>query len=260
MDFQKEVINASFDQPILVDFWAEWCGPCKMLGPILEELAEEHKEEWKLVKVNTEEHQELATQYGIRSIPNVKLFIEGQVVNEFSGALPKSQIEAWLEEHLPNEAKRRLEEIKSYLSHDDYLEKGLAELALFMEDYPQEKEAVVLWASHRLLEAPELAKLKLETIQQGNDHYDKAKSLLALAHSLSHTFTSKPPKHFVAFVQHLKANQIEAAIKALLESLLREKGFEDELPRRAGLGLFQLLGNNHPLTKKYRRIFDMYLT
>ncbi|MGA8264660.1 MAG: thioredoxin domain-containing protein, partial [Ignavibacteriaceae bacterium] len=74
--------------PVLVDFWAEWCGPCKVLGPVLERLAEIHKEQWKLAKLDTDKNQEIAAEYGIREISNVKLFINGEVVNEFAGALP----------------------------------------------------------------------------------------------------------------------------------------------------------------------------
>ena len=86
MNFDQ-VLARSHDKPVLVDFWAPWCGPCRVLGPTLEKLAGEQSDRWELVKVNTEEDQELAHKYNIRSIPNVKLFHKGEEVAEFVGAL-----------------------------------------------------------------------------------------------------------------------------------------------------------------------------
>jgi len=119
LDFQKDVIEASKNTPIVVDFWAEWCGPCKMLTPVLEKLAGEANDTWKLVKVNTEEHQQLSVEYGISGIPAVKMFSDGKVIADFVGALPEAQVRSWLDENIPTEFRKLLEEAKQVLSDGD---------------------------------------------------------------------------------------------------------------------------------------------
>ncbi|HIH10390.1 MAG TPA: thioredoxin [Candidatus Diapherotrites archaeon] len=99
-NFEKEVIEASFKAPVLVDFWAQWCGPCRMLGPTLEKLAGEFKGRFTLAKLNVDESPSKSAQYSVMSIPNVKMFRDGKVVDEFVGALPEIAVRQWLDEGL----------------------------------------------------------------------------------------------------------------------------------------------------------------
>ena len=149
-DFSVDVIQASQNKPVLVDFWAEWCGPCRVLGPVLERLAANNNGEWTLVKINSDEHPELSAKYGIRSIPAVKLFHKGEVVNEFVGALPEPAIKEWLKKNIPskfqdmlthaealltsgneNEARRILNDVLSHDSGNSAAKIHLARIYLF---------------------------------------------------------------------------------------------------------------------------------
>ncbi len=99
-DFKQDVIKRSHSTPVLVDFWAPWCGPCRMLSPVIEKLADRAGESWSLVKINTDQNPDVAAEYHIRAIPTVILFRDGKAVDQFSGFKTEGQLQNWLEEHL----------------------------------------------------------------------------------------------------------------------------------------------------------------
>ena len=100
-NFDEDVIQTSHRKPVVVDFWAPWCGPCRILGPTLEKLAKESGGRWRLVKINADTFPDLSQRFGVRGIPAVKLFVNGAVKDEFVGALPEPALRQWLDRSLP---------------------------------------------------------------------------------------------------------------------------------------------------------------
>src|SRR4051794_4533417 len=153
-NFQREVIDASKLGPVLVDFWAPWCGPCRMLGPVLEKLADSNDGAWTLAKLNTDENQEIAQKYRISSIPAVKLFVDGEVTDEFIGALPEPRVKQWLDNALPSPLKARLSEARGLVEAGATTAANVALDEVLQQDL-ENAEALILKARLTFASDPE---------------------------------------------------------------------------------------------------------
>ncbi len=253
MDFQKEVIEQSSNNPVLVDFWAEWCGPCKFLGPILEELNSE-QDRWELVKVDVDQYAEISQQYGIRGIPDVRLFIDGKVVAQFTGAKAKHEIIDWLEEHIPDP---RLSELQLLIDQGD--EKHLKEFVEKNHDLHLGKVALaklIVW------ENPDYARRIVEEIPSSDTSSEIKYQILIVSEFLQMDFTdedSKCAEFLNNSVSFLRNKNFTSAVELLIKSIIVDKSYKKEMARKVAISIFQLLGNGHEVNLTLRRKFDMSL-
>jgi putative thioredoxin len=253
-DFEQEVLAASYEKPVLVDFWAPWCGPCRQLGPILERLSEEDGAGFTLAKLNTDENQIVAGQYGIQSIPAVKLFVDGEVADEFIGALPEQQVRRWLEAALPSEARQLVADARAAISagSPDKAE-SLLEQALALE--PSNPEPALLLAKLITFKDPARAEALSHTPGAAFDDAEAVETVTRLLQSGPESDLPEAPARepYVAAVRQLQRGEIEAALASLVDSVRKDRHYHDDLARRTLLWLFNVLGDGHELSQKYRR-------
>jgi len=253
MNFEKEVLAKSNSVPVLVDFWAPWCQPCRILGPDIEDLASHANGKWELVKVNTDEQPQLMQRYGIRGIPAVKLFDQGEVIAEFTGALPKYQIEQWLEEHLSDPRKETLNQL---------IQSGDTEgLSDFAKNNPDLIEAQIGLARLVLLSNPQQSLGLIESVHQPGKYYDELEQLKQLANFMVWSSGDTLPiaDKLRQAQQAAKNESHDEAIKLLIDAVMMNKNYSEDLPRKTCIAYFQWLGTDHEVTKAHRRRFDMAL-
>ena len=267
-NFQNLVLENSINKPVLVDFWADWCQPCQTIMPMLAKLAEEYAGKFELAKVNADDEQELAAHFGIKSLPTMKLFFKGQLVDERMGVVPESEIREMLDKHIVSESDQFMQ--SAMMAY----QQGQTEQALEM-------------LNHALANDPDNAELKITIAQmvhaQGDDEsavtlldsldddgrkLDSAIKLRAeinLAAQLAdlpdlseiEQRLSQNPADLEALLQksrHLVARgEYDDAMECLLTIMRNDRSFEDDAGRTGLLEIFDMLGGEHPSVQKYRR-------
>jgi putative thioredoxin len=268
MDTQPDFLTLSYEKPVVVDFWAEWCGPCRMLGPVLEKLEKNANGRWRLLKINVDQNPAIAQQYAVRSIPAVKMFFEGEIFGEFLGALPEYQVQKWLEQHLPTEGKKLMESAKAAITSGNFdLARQLLQQIINSEE---NAEARVLLAILLFQEDLAEAAALVQPIPEESPFFDQANSIRTLARlefefdKLKEKAQAAPDAH-AAWDKYLTAakaftkKDYATALEMWIEVLLIDRKLDDDGARKACIALFRLLGTGHELTQKYHRKFSSAL-
>lgn len=268
-NFQDELIAASMQQPVLLDIWAPWCGPCKVLGPVLEKLEVAYAGRFKLAKLNSDEQPEIAGQlsqaFGVRSIPFCVLFDQGQPIDGFVGALPESQVRAFLDKHVPTadelEAEAELEEAEVALAEGD-ADAALAKLQQAVAIDPANDEARFDYVK-LLLERGALAQAetafepvakkaatdaKLEALSHwiaAQRKASTARSADALAAAISANKRDFDARFELAQT-HFAASRFAAAMDELLEIVMRDKAWNGDLARKTYVAILTVMAKPAP--------------
>lgn len=256
-NFEQEVIAASATQPVLVDFWAPWCGPCKALGPILEKLEADYGGAFKLVKINSDDEQQLAGAFGIRSIPTVILLKDGRPVDGFMGALPEGQVRAFLDKHVQALAAEEEEEV---LPEDPAADDPAARLEKLQHalatdpanddaryDYVKALLQAGREADARRAFEPVAGKAgvsrKLDALARWLDAIDFAQAHPDIAQQDAKIAADR--RDFQARFDRARLlvaqQQWTAAMDELLEILMRDKAWSEELARKTYIAILELI-------------------
>ena len=256
--FEADVIARSRQMPVVVDFWAPWCGPCRMLGPTLEKLAKEANGAWTLAKVNTDENQGLAMRFGIQGIPAVKAFRDGKVAAEFVGALPEPQVRQFIAKlgAAPAAGNLVADEAGQLLRERRWAE---AEAALRRPRIGGDPAAVALGLAKALLAQGQAREAEpvLDGIKDGPE-FAAAEKLRPLARYLIASGSVEdlagadtPAAHFFRAARVLKEGSVIAALEEMLAVLRKDKRYRDGEARLVSLGLLELLDDADPQKREY---------
>jgi putative thioredoxin len=261
-NFESEVIQASMTQPVLVDFWATWCGPCKVIGPILEKLEKDYAGRFKLVKIDSDQEQQLAGAFGIRSIPTCILLMNGQPVDGFMGALPEGKVREFLDKHLPPAgADEEPPPGEEDVAVDESPAAQLERLQHAVATDPANDDARFDYVKALLLAgrsddakvafAPVIARTALvrrfDSLQRAFDAFDFAAAAgnpaKALAEAEAKIAAGKRDfdARFARARLLMAAHRWTDAMDELLEILMRDKAWNEELARKTYIAVLDLI-------------------
>lgn len=275
-NFQSVILEGSMQQPVLIDFWAEWCEPCKAMMPVLAKLADEYAGKFILAKINTEVEQAIAQQFQIRSIPSVKLVHQGQLVDEFNGALPEAEIRAFLDKHIQHEATEAENSIEQAyaLMMQGQSDEAAVLIQQALDEEPSNPQAIIAFAKLKAtLGDMDAAKTALDSLPQ--DEQEKPEVAAMRAQMLFNEVASEAPPlddlnamlladennseaRYQLAAQLIMHNQLEPALEHLLTLMRKDREYGDDAARKAMIQVFDIIGD-HPITKKYRTKMFNYL-
>ena len=257
-DFEYEVLSYSQNIPVVVEFWATWCQPCKKLGPMLEHLTEEASGNFRLARVDVDANPNLALRYGVRSVPTVKAISQGQVVGEFTGAQPEQRVREFIGRlSPPSEASLAIEKGFSLLLEQRWVE---AEHTFRSLDEKNPGQPTVLLGLIKTLLAQGQSSEPLFLINNfpPSREYNSAEMLRPLAESMVRYEKDQLPDEtdldamFRSSVRLIIRGNHPAALDGLLDIIRQQKRYRNDRARQVFLGVLELYGADNPLSKQYR--------